>query len=216
MKNKVCYIVGAGDFYPHGLGTKQMPIHEGDYIIAADGGYDYLKAMSITPSLSLGDFDSISNNELPEHSISFPPEKDDTDFALAVQHGLSLGYNEFHLFGCTGGRIDHTLGNLQILCSLSSLEKKAFLYDKSQVITAITNTSIVLPSRKDGYVSVVSYTDTSEGVTIEGLKYEVFDHTFSSIRPIGISNEFINKKARITVENGTLLIIYSLDSSTTC
>ena len=88
--NGICYIVGSGDFTARGLVKK-----EGDYIIAADGGYEYLKAAGMQPDLLVGDFDSLSY--VPEDILiyRFPAEKDDTDMGLAIQKGLEKGYERF-------------------------------------------------------------------------------------------------------------------------
>ena len=49
-----CIIVGAGDFF----GMPFQPAEE-DYVIAADAGYENLKAGGIVPDLVVGDFDSM-------------------------------------------------------------------------------------------------------------------------------------------------------------
>ena len=49
-----CIIVGAGDFF----GMPFQPAEE-DYVIAADAGYENLKAAGIVPNLVVGDFDSM-------------------------------------------------------------------------------------------------------------------------------------------------------------
>ena len=49
-----CIIVGAGDFF----GMPFQPAEE-DYVIAADAGYENLKAAGIVPDLVVGDFDSM-------------------------------------------------------------------------------------------------------------------------------------------------------------
>lgn len=49
-----CIIVGAGDFF-----GMPFPVADDDYVIAADAGYDNLKALGIRPDLLVGDFDSM-------------------------------------------------------------------------------------------------------------------------------------------------------------
>lgn len=53
-KQKRCIIVGAGDFF----GFPILP-EEGDFLMAADAGYQVLKAAGIKPDLVVGDFDSM-------------------------------------------------------------------------------------------------------------------------------------------------------------
>ncbi len=45
-------------------------------------------------------------------------------------------------------------------------------------------------------------------MTLEGLKYPLNNYRMSNKYPIGVSNEFTGKEAKITVEKGELLVIY--------
>ena len=104
-----CIIFCAADF--HGLAA---PLEKEDYIIAADGGLNHTNNLGITPNGILGDFDSLGY--MPEGSLVFPVEKDDTDAMLAIRKGLELGYREFYLYGSLDGpRLDHTVANFQAL-----------------------------------------------------------------------------------------------------
>ena len=105
-----CFLFGAGPFF--GLPVPPQP---GDLILAADGGYRHCQAAGLRPDLLLGDLDSL---ETPPQALpvqTFPAEKDDTDTMLAVKYALAQGCTTVHLYGCTGGRLDHTLANLQTL-----------------------------------------------------------------------------------------------------
>ena len=111
-----CYIVGAGDFTARGFAPGP-----GDLILAADGGYRALYRLGTTPDLLLGDFDSLGDAPLPPNLpvLRFPARKDDTDTGLALRHGLMLGFRDFALYGCAGGRTDHLLANFQSMARVS-------------------------------------------------------------------------------------------------
>lgn len=113
-----CYVVGAGDFTPRGFAPGP-----GDLVIAADGGYRALYSLGYTPDLLLGDFDSLGDLPLPADLpvLRFPVRKDDTDAGLALRHGLDLGFRDFALYGCAGGRVDHLLANFQSMARVSRL-----------------------------------------------------------------------------------------------
>ena len=113
-----CYIVGAGDFTARGFAPGP-----GDLILAADGGYRALYRLGTTPDLLLGDFDSLGDAPLPPGLpvLRFPARKDDTDTGLALRHGLMLGFRDFALYGCAGGRTDHLLANFQSMARVSRL-----------------------------------------------------------------------------------------------
>ena len=196
-----CFIIGAGPFF--GLPVAPGP---GDYIIAADGGYRHCQEAGITSDLLLGDFDSL--DDLPaETSVKrFPVDKDDTDSMLAIKLGLEKGYRTFHLYGGTGGRMDHTLANLQGLAYLAERGAKGYLYDQSFVFTALWNDSIDLPARDNGVFSVFALGEPARGVTIRGGRYPLENGTLSPYFPLGVSNHFEGRPVHISAEQGCLLV----------
>ncbi len=203
---KVCYIFAAGE-YDNILFDKA--IIDSDFIIAADGGYSYLKQNNILPDLAVGDFDSLCFIPKDVEVIQHPCEKDDTDMALAVNEGFRRGYNCFVIYGGLGGRLDHTLANIQTLQFIAKNNGRGFLCNKDTIVTSIYNNSIKFSRNNMGTVSIFCLDKVAKGVTIKGLKYEVCDAELNSSTPLGVSNEFINKEAEITVIDGCLTIIYN-------
>ena len=208
MDTPVCYIFGAGEFSPC-----EITLTEDDLVIAADGGYDHLIRMGLRADVALGDFDSVTSYEIWEDNIcekyTYPPEKDDTDMMLAIKLGLSKGFQSFAIYGGLGGRLDHTLANIQALSYLAVRGAQAILYHENYELTVIKNSSFMIPKEFTGYVSVLSLSDKSENVSIKGLKYEADGATLTNTFPLGVSNEAVGKKGIISVENGMLLILWS-------
>lgn len=202
MKKGVCYIVGAGECF----GLDFTPDSE-DTVIAADGGLEYLKKSNIIPNVMIGDFDSLGYTPDGKNVIKLNTCKDDTDMLSAARHALSDGYREIHIYCGTGGRIDHTVANIQLLTYLANCNARGYLYDKDSVLTVIKDDEYSFDEKISGYVSVFSLTDKSKGVYIENLKYELNDATLTSDFAIGTSNEFIGKPGKIRVTDGTLLIV---------
>lgn len=202
---KKCVIIGAGTFYGH------LPaLAEDDYIIAADGGYKYCKACGITPDLVIGDFDSLGKKPGNCPFMQLPVEKNDTDTLAAIRLGLKEKYERFHIIAGTGGRIDHTLANMQCLTFLSNKGKAGFLYDEKNIITAITDSSIVFPENAAGTVSVFAAGDTAKGVTERGLKYSLSNADLTNDFPLGVSNSFKGMRSKISVKNGTLYVVFPI------
>ena len=200
---KRCFIVGAGEY------SSLVTPDENDYIIAADGGYAELDFRGITPNLVVGDFDSLG--ELPNHPniIQSPVEKDDTDMMTAVKAGISRGFVEFIIDGALGGRLDHTIANIQTLVYLLHNKAKGYLLGRDMSATAISNGSIAFTADAIGRVSVFSISGNAQGVTISGLKYPLDNGTLAYDYPLGVSNEFIGKTARISVKDGILLVMWT-------
>lgn len=203
-----CIIVGAGEF-----GGLVRPIETGkDFVIAADGGYRYLRNMGICPDMWVGDADSLGG--IPEDSyegavIELPREKDETDMLYACNYALENGFRSFQLYGALGGRLDHTLANIKILSYLADRGAAAYCYGISEMLTVISDGGISFPKEAVGIISVFSLSEESVGVTIKGLKYEVGDIKISESDSIGVSNEFIGCESYIEVKKGKLLIVIS-------
>ena len=176
-------------------------------VIAVDGGYKYMQNSRV--DLVVGDFDSLGY--VPKHPniLKLQPEKDDTDMLVAMKEGLRAGYRTFHIYGGCGGRFEHTYANIQSLAYLTEQGAKGILHDGDTQITMLSNGTLILPAKQAGYLSVFSYSEKAEGVTLKGLKYPLEQATLTNAFPIGVSNEFIGQNAEISVENGRLLIIYN-------
>lgn len=205
---KTCYIVGAGEFTPRGL----CPEH-GDFVIAADGGLRALEELGITPDLLIGDLDSLGDHPLPAGVPleKHPVEKDDTDTGIALAQGYAMGYRDFVLCGCAGGRIDHLIANFQSMCRYSQLGANVRLIAPEYDAYALSNGSMPLPHRPAGTtVSIFCHGEKAEDVSIRGLYYPLDGYTLTSNHPLGVSNQHTQEEAEISVQNGTLLIIQYL------
>lgn len=201
MKDGICYIIGAGDWYP-------FPFDKGDkdMLIAVDGGYDTVRKLRMIPDVIVGDFDSVQ--QMPEEGniIRLNPVKDETDMLYAVQYARNAGYRTCFLLGGTGGeRISHTIANVQILSYYEDM--RCFLFDQKEVLFLLRNEEVVFDKECKGYISVFSLSDESAGVDEQGLKYELEHACLKSSYPIGVSNEFIGVESRISVKNGVLLLV---------
>ena len=200
-----CWIFGAGNFG----GLQSQPAKD-DFLIAADGGYRYCKAVGLIPDLVLGDFDSLGAAPDGMTVLRLPVEKDDTDTLAAIREGLRRGYDRFRIYGGTGGnRPDHTLANLQSLLFLAKKGARGWLYEKTSVYTVLRNGTVRL--RGSGDLSIFAMDGPARGVTLRGLKYTLRDAELTPDFPLGVSNAFRQQTADITVRDGTLLIWHGLD-----
>ena len=203
----VCIVAGAGEYYGHVIAPGPS-----DCVIAADGGFLRLQEMGVRVDEVIGDFDSLGFQ--PEHPRvrRLPTEKDDTDMLFALRVGIDRGFREFHLYGGTGGRLDHTLANIQCLLWLAKQGCRGYLYGKSAVFTALYDGEIAFQAREEGIVSVFALGGQANGVTIQGLKYTLNDASLACDYPLGVSNEFIGREARVAVKDGALLVGFPEDA----
>lgn len=207
IKHGVCHIVGAA-------AVKSLPIDiaHGDMIIAADGGYNTLRRFGFTPDITIGDFDS---SEPPKEGkiIRLNPIKDITDTDRAVQYGREKGYRNFRIYGGMGGRESHTLANIQLMHGMAVRGERCMLIGDDETMTVLRNGEIEFSQQSRGFISVFSLDNESVGVCESGLKYTLDDYTLNNRFPLGVSNEFIDECAKISVKNGTILIVFESNSA---
>ena len=200
---KRCVIVSAGDFSPSDY---QSAPH--DWIVAADGGYTYLKNMGIRPDLCIGDFDSLGFLPADCPLSTLPVEKDCTDTDAAIRQGLAAGCTEFLLLGMLGGsRLSHTIANLQTLTLLASKHIPHKIVSGATTVRALAENDTLSFSENDNcHVSVLAITDEAT-VTIQGLHYEGQHLRLTNHFPLAVSNSTAQKDAHIRCENGMIWVI---------
>lgn len=211
---KKCIIIGAGDF-----NVDSIPDYneQTDTVIAVDGGLLYCGLLNIEPKIIIGDFDSVDEEmskavhlieqEYPEKVIRLRPEKDDTDMLVALKWGLAKGFSSFYIYGGLGGRLDHTIANIQCLLYLKHQNAEGYLFECDGMIMVASEEQKKFQPTMAGYLSLFSLEHESV-VSIENMKYPLSSYHVTNDYPIGISNQFIpGKSAVITVSKGAVAII---------
>lgn len=204
-----CYVFGAAPV-PDASFIQVKP-QDGDLVICADGGYRLALSIGIRPDWVVGDFDS--NGGAPDfpNLIRVNPQKDDTDLNLAVEHGVSLGYRDFEIYGVLGGRFDHSIAAVQMLAEKRKQGITIRLLDSQNEVRAVSDETVEFSKGGYRYFSVLSLTEKSTGVTIRGAAYPLEDAVLAYDFPLGVSNELLAEKGSVTVEKGTVLLIFSKD-----
>lgn len=183
------------------------PIEPEDYVIAADGGLQHTQALGIEPQEILGDFDSLGY--IPQDARVFPVEKDDTDAMLAARRGQALGFREFLYYGSLDGkRLDHTVANYQTLQYLADHGARGYLVGQDFLVTVVKEGRIFFPEGTEGLLSVFCLGADARGVSLRGLYYPLEGGTLTAGFPLGVSNHFTGAPAEISVEAGSLLVMW--------
>ena len=183
------------------------PIEPEDYVIAADGGLQHTQALGIEPQEILGDFDSLGY--IPQDARVFPVEKDDTDAMLAARRGLALGFREFLYYGSLDGkRLDHTVANYQTLQYLADHGGRGYLVGQDFLVTVVKEGRIFFPEGTEGLISVFCLGADARGVSLRGLYYPLEGGNLTAGFPLGVSNHFTGAPAEISVEEGSLLVMW--------
>ena len=204
----ICTIVGA-------MPEHDLTIPENAFLIAADQGLVQLTEKGIIPDLAVGDFDSLGYVPEGLPVVRHPVRKDDTDMLLAVREGLSRGYKTFLLYGGMGGRLDHTLANVQTLAFLLRHDAKGVLFGRGTAVTLLQNERVCLSAREKGDLSVFAFGGAAGGVCERGLSYTMENATLLPDFPLGVSNSFCGKTAEISVQTGMLLLTWQTNAQET-
>ena len=204
---KTALIVSGGDFSSPDLDLKY------DILIACDKGYGYAKNMRLTPDVVIGDFDSFTGVIDPDIKVlRYPIEKDDTDTMLAVKYALNEGCDRIVICSALGGRMDHTIANIQSMAYAASHGALCEIMSENEYMRTFTGGKTRVKER-DGYsVSLFSLSDECKDLTIEGAKYNLKNATLTNIFPLGYGNSREHDYVTISMSSGILLIVESVIS----
>lgn len=206
---KVALLAG-GDYSP--------PKGDFDVYIGIDRGALRLLENGFALDWAVGDFDSISSDELAKLKSSgaiihrSPAEKDDTDTELA----LKLLFKAYPLaqatiFGAFGGRIDHFLSNVFLPSDpeLQPFMSQIHLANETNVISYFPAGEHTFRAHPEmDYLAFM--TDEETELTILGAKYELTAANYFK-KKIYASNEAVGKPISLTVPSGYVIVIESKD-----
>lgn len=208
MDTKTVLVFAGGDGVELG---GQLP--DADLVIAADSGLDLANLLGVEVDLLIGDLDSVSPEglaaareagmEIEEH----PAEKDATDLELSLAAAVRRGAARIVVVGGGGGRIDHFLANAMLLASPGWAEIDVeWLVDAAHII-AIRHEATIDGAPGD-VLTLLAIGEPADGVTTEGLRYELTNDVLLASSTRGVSNEFVEGSVAIRVRNGVLLAIH--------
>ncbi|WP_256860541.1 thiamine diphosphokinase [Paraliobacillus ryukyuensis] len=189
-----------------------------DSWIGADEGCSALLHQNLSIDLAIGDFDSISEENVlivsqkAKEMIRYPVEKDETDLELAIEHAVALAPNRVLLFGVTGGRMDHTLANVQQLIRFSQVEIHATIIDQQNTIQLYKPGEYqVIKDNTYSNVSFLSFSEKVTGLSLKGFYYPLNDYSLSWGSTRCLSNKLLSKKGTFSFTSGILIMIKSRD-----
>ena len=172
-------------------------------LIAADAGADRLADIGLTPSLIVGDGDSLRGAFPGVPRQTFPARKDFTDGAAALGLALEQCDGSVWLLGALGGRPDHQLANLLLPLSCAAPERVVLAGGDWQG-RYLGPGAHRIAGRCGDTVSLLPLSRVS-GLTLIGFEYPLQDHTAQPGDSRTVSNVLAKAEARITLEQGCLL-----------
>lgn len=203
-------LIVAGGSPPDPLVVNAIP--RVDFCVAADSGADNALALGLAVDAVVGDMDSINpatletlrarDVEIEEH----PSRKNATDLELAMVRALAEQPERLLVIGIGGGRIDHELANLAVLASEETGTVRVEGLLGSARVTVIRG-SMAITGALGETVSLLPAFGDVEGVTTDGLEYQLQDEPLLATGARGVSNRFVAKEAKVSVRRGVLLAV---------
>lgn len=187
-----------------------------DYIICSDGGANHAYNMDILPDYIIGDLDSTDENIIEYYKSAnvkfekFPIKKDETDTELCIELSYKLKAKEIHLIGALGGRIDHTIANINLLYYIRKRGIIPKIISEKEEIYIAMNEEIIIDGEIGDTISILPIKDDAKGVTLKNLEYPLENYDIEFSRPLGISNVMTNINCNIKVNKGCLIIIKNI------
>ncbi len=177
-------------------------------LIGVDAGAGYLARNGKKMRLAIGDFDSDNELELifkhAQETIVLNRRKDDTDLEAAV-NWAKFRYEKMIVLGALGGRLDHEYAALSLL---TIRDLPIVFYNYQNKIYRLNQGEYTI--KKDGY-RFLSFFPLSEGIiTITGVDYPLSQRKVNPNDLYLISNEILEKEAKVSIE-GSFLVIQSND-----
>ncbi len=190
-------------------------------VIAADGGFARALAIGLSPTVLVGDLDSLE----PAHAdaaaaagvrvLRSPVAKDESDTELALLEALRLGATRITVLGALGGpRLDHELANVWLLGHPALAALDLALLDartRASLVTAPAGdgSPVVrqLPGPVGATISLLPFAGDVVGVTTRGLRYPLRGEPLRAGPARGLSNVREREDASVSVERGRLLVV---------
>jgi thiamine pyrophosphokinase len=186
-----------------------------DQWIGVDRGISYLLDVEIEPDIIFGDYDSLFEHHHDfilnhKNSYKYNSEKDESDLELAIKWALERKPHKVNIFGATGGRIDHMLGNIGLLALSIHTNTPVYIIDKINMLTIIKNgKTVITKSPEYKYISFLPFTEAVTGITLTGFKYPLLDYDLFLGSTRCISNELVEEECTISFNSGILILIKS-------
>lgn len=225
MQQKTLSIVILADGnYPTATYPLQL-LKEADYVVCCDASV--LKLQGISPSYIVGDMDTLSAGNAEKykdiiHKSSCQETNDQTkafSFALGlVPEGCCA---DIHILGTTGGREDHTLGNISLLMEYTKNTGRKIapfnnLMKEGINVDIVTDHGVFTPHygsftrscRPGQQISIISFDNTLR-IKSKGLRYPTDNATFEFWWS-GTLNESTGKSFSLEFSHNAPVLLFML------
>ncbi|MDL2289319.1 thiamine diphosphokinase [Clostridia bacterium OttesenSCG-928-F22] len=187
-------------------------ITRGVKVYCCDGAADWAAPYGIAMDFLVGDMDSIhpDNRKKAVSSttrvIELNPDKDITDGQYALELAIENGEREMILLGALGGRIDHTIANINMMIAAHKAHRGCkIITDSCELFVA--NTSFLVQGTIGQTISILPIDANVHIRSTTGLFYPCKNTTLQHENTLFISNRFSKEEAGVFFDGGYVLVI---------
>lgn len=208
-------IFANGLLYDSATLKKRLQAFGPDIVVAADGGYWSAREVGYSPSVIVGDFDSINENhdvnldELDVDLLRAPRAKDETDLELALQYAVEQGGAHIVMLTALGGRIDMAMANLLLMLHPIAQQVRIEVWQANQTIWLIKPPGDTCGGKPGDTLSLIPFGGDAIGITTSHLEYSLNDENLYLGPARGVSNVLLTDEAHIKLREGALLAIHT-------
>lgn len=171
-------------------------------VIAADGAYNKLQKLGISPNVVIGDLDSAVISKNCKSLVIKIPDQNTCDFQKSLNYIIKNELYPSIVIGFNGGDFAHILNNLSILSQYS----ECIFIDKSTI-------GLILPEGEHDltlfpYTKISIFGILESVVSSRGLKWELLNHKLFFWKSNSISNMTLEHEVHINVKKGQILCVF--------
>ena len=175
-----------------------------EYIVAADAGFRHVKNKKI--AALIGDMDTLKDVPTGVNVIRYPVEKNATDGELAIDYLHEAGCETLTVYGAFGGKIEHVLGNLNLLAYADSLGISAKIDDGKEKAW-FSKSRLEIDFLPGDEVSIFPFGGCASVSHSEGLYYPLENLLLKPEKSRGISNRATDEKIVLEIASGAVIVI---------
>ncbi len=193
-------------------------------IVALDGACNHLKKVKIQPMVILGDFDSVVDKEYWGIKETFDaltntskpyegnfgilivpaPDQDYTDLEKAILYCDKQKATSILIVNATGGRMDHTLGNIGLLRKHYKIERPMSIVTENERIEYIKDGKTKITGKVGDHCAIMGYPEGA--MTTTGLTYNGSDYKLKLGIQESSCNTLQEPVAQVTIQGEALII----------
>jgi thiamine pyrophosphokinase len=181
-------------------------------VVAADSGLDLARELGLAVDVVVGDLDSVSTTALTwarDSGIAVeasPPDKDQTDLELAICRAVGDGIERLVVLGGAGGRLDHLLANVAVLCGplTKGIETEAWI---GTARLLVVRDRVAIDDAVGSVASLLAWHGDASGVTTIGMRWPLRGAVLRSGSALGTSNVVVAERAGVALDSGVISVV---------